>query len=108
MPRAQPLSLAEADSTDTTKASLCGEPDCPLLDAPAQASFREAVRASSAFSLKVAEFLDRRTPAEQTSWVSRSQQDTRPSSQPWNLEVMYARAPGTPWHLDWPFIVGSY
>lgn len=95
MPRAQPLSLAEADSTDTTKASLCGEPDCPLLDAPAQASFREAVRASSAFSLKVAEFLERRTPAEQTAWVSRSLQASRPLFQPWTMEVVYAIAAGT-------------
>lgn len=92
MPRAQPLLLAEADDM---KASLCSEPDCPLLDAPAQASFRDAVKSASAFSMKVAEFLGRRTPAEQTAWVRRSLEASRPLFQPWTMEVVYAIAAGS-------------
>jgi DNA-binding HxlR family transcriptional regulator len=74
------------------RASLCDEADCPLLDAPAQASFREAVKASSAFSLKVGEFLAKRTPAEQAAWVRRSLAASQLLLQPWAMEVLYAVA----------------
>ncbi|MEA3202980.1 MAG: hypothetical protein QOI63_646, partial [Thermoplasmata archaeon] len=86
VPRQQALSPAEV------RASLCGEADCPLLDAPAQASFRDAVRAASGFSLKVGEFLARRAPAEQAAWVRRSLAASRPLFQPWTMEVLYAIA----------------
>jgi DNA-binding HxlR family transcriptional regulator len=82
----------EALSPAEVRASLCGEIDCPLLDAPAQASFRDAVRASSGFSLKVGEFLAKRTPAEQAAWVRRSLAASRPLFQPWTMEVLYAIA----------------
>lgn len=86
MQQTQALSPAEV------RASLCGEADCPLLDAPAQESFRQAVRAASAFSLKVGDFLARRTPAEQAAWVRRSLAASQPLLQPWTLEVVYAVA----------------
>src|SRR5207244_3120575 len=74
------------------RASLGGQADCPLLDAPAQEAFRQAVRAASAFSLQVGEFLAGRSPAEQAAWVRRSLAASQPLLQPWAMEVLYAVA----------------
>ncbi len=88
-----PQALSAKPSTKAAlKASLCTEVDCPLLDAPAQASFQSAVRASSDFSLRVADFLRRRTPAEQTAWVRQSLGASRTLFSPWTMEVLYAIA----------------
>jgi len=86
VPQPQALSPAEV------RASLCGETDCPLLDAPAQEAFRQSVKAAAAFSLQVSQFLARRAPAEQAAWVQRSLAASRPLLQPWTLEVLYAVA----------------
>ena len=85
----QALSRPEAA---TMKGSLCGEADCPLLDEAGQASFRAAVKASSAFSLEVATFLKKRTPEEQAAWVRSSLGASRTLFSPWTMEVLYAVA----------------
>lgn len=89
MQRQQALSRVEVDGM---KGSLCGEVDCPLLDAPTQASFRAAVRASSDFSLRCADFLAKRTPDEQAAWVRSSLGASRALFSPWTMEVLYAVA----------------
>jgi DNA-binding HxlR family transcriptional regulator len=82
----------QALSPAEVRASLCGERDCPLLDAPAQDAFRASVKATNAFSMKVSEFLAKRAPTEQAAWVQRSLAASRPLLQPWTLEVLYAVA----------------
>lgn len=63
--------------------------DCPVLQGPADATYRAAVKASSAFSLACYEFLKKKTPREQATWLKVTVDSSRGILQAWNMEILY-------------------
>jgi DNA-binding HxlR family transcriptional regulator len=65
---------------------------CPILGTPAEATFRDLVRAAGAFSMEFHRFLTAMPPEEQVAWTRASLASGERLLQPWALEVLYAIA----------------
>jgi DNA-binding HxlR family transcriptional regulator len=66
--------------------------DCPVLDGSATTQYKAAVKAANGLSLSLLEFLKRKTPQEQASWLKANVKVSRELFQPWSLEILFVLA----------------